>query len=388
MRYSKPSEMKKSITIQIPEPCHEDWQKMTSTEKGKFCHVCTKEVIDFTATTDEDLVKILSKSKNTCGRFKKTQLNREVKLERKSGLNLAPYAASLLLPLSLLSTSEINADTREVSEKPYSSLGIGKFSNTNRALFKVSGVIKDENGNPLANVEITSSELHKITRSDSDGNYTIMAMNKELLVFQKDTYQTHEVRMGNASELRNITMYLVVIEHMIIGKIAPPPTEIVETITGDVVETSQIKTTIEEKNNKTSTVKITGTITDESGLPLPGVNIIVKGTTISTQSNFDGDYQIDAEVGQVLTFSYVGFVSKEITLSNISNNITLKMAEEWLGEVVVTGGLSWNDYNSSYVEPRDREAEKTAYKNEIEYARIKKARKKAERKLKRSQKKE
>ena len=111
--------MKKSISIRIPEPCQEDWQKMTQTEKGKYCGVCTKEVIDFTSKTDEDLVKILADSKNTCGRFKKTQLNREVKLERKSGLNLAPYAASLLLPLSLLNTTHASSSNNNVPEKSY-----------------------------------------------------------------------------------------------------------------------------------------------------------------------------------------------------------------------------------------------------------------------------
>ena len=48
--------MKKSITISIPEPCHEDWARMTATEKGKFCSVCTNEVFEFTFKTDVELV--------------------------------------------------------------------------------------------------------------------------------------------------------------------------------------------------------------------------------------------------------------------------------------------------------------------------------------------
>tara|TARA_R110002050_G_scaffold29473_3_gene75884 strand:- start:822 stop:1226 length:405 start_codon:yes stop_codon:yes gene_type:complete len=119
--------MKKSITIQIPEPCHEDWAKMTATEKGKFCSVCTKEVYDFTSKTDEELVKILSKNKNACGRLKKSQLNREVKLERKSGHSFAPLAASMLLPLTLLSNNP-KSETNSTSEKSMISLGIGRYS--------------------------------------------------------------------------------------------------------------------------------------------------------------------------------------------------------------------------------------------------------------------
>ena len=67
--------MKKTIVINIPEPCHEDWAKMTATQKGKFCSVCTKEVFDLTSKTDEELVKILTENKNTCGRVKKSQLH-------------------------------------------------------------------------------------------------------------------------------------------------------------------------------------------------------------------------------------------------------------------------------------------------------------------------
>ena len=51
---------------------------------------------------------------------------------------------------------------------------------------------------------------------------------------------------------------------------------------------------------------ISGTVTDQDGLPLPGVNIVVEGTTQGTQSDFDGNYQISASPGQVLLFSYIG----------------------------------------------------------------------------------
>ncbi|MCZ4238135.1 carboxypeptidase-like regulatory domain-containing protein, partial [Staphylococcus equorum] len=45
---------------------------------------------------------------------------------------------------------------------------------------------------------------------------------------------------------------------------------------------------------------ISGTVTDDTGLPLPGVNIIIQGTSTGTQSDFDGNYTIDAATGQVL----------------------------------------------------------------------------------------
>ena len=82
---------------------------------------------------------------------------------------------------------------------------------------------------------------------------------------------------------------------------------------------------------------ISGTVSDEQGLPLPGVNIIVKGTTNGTQSDFDGNYSINANVGDVLTFSYVGLKTDERTVGS-ANNVSVTMAEDaaQLEEVVVT----------------------------------------------------
>lgn len=83
---------------------------------------------------------------------------------------------------------------------------------------------------------------------------------------------------------------------------------------------------------------ISGTVTDNTGLPLPGVNIIVKGTTNGTQSDFDGNYTVQANVGQTLSFSYVGFKPSEIAVTASSSSINLNMEEDaaQLEEVVVT----------------------------------------------------
>ena len=83
---------------------------------------------------------------------------------------------------------------------------------------------------------------------------------------------------------------------------------------------------------------ISGTVSDNSGLPLPVVNIIVKGTSNGTQSDFDGNYTVNANVGQALVFSYVGFNSVERAVTAATSNISLQLTEdaESLEEVVVT----------------------------------------------------
>ncbi|HZW63507.1 MAG TPA: carboxypeptidase-like regulatory domain-containing protein, partial [Flavobacteriaceae bacterium] len=69
---------------------------------------------------------------------------------------------------------------------------------------------------------------------------------------------------------------------------------------------------------------ISGTISDENGLPLPGVNIVVKGTTNGTQTDFDGNYSISAATGDVLVFSYIGYQEAEKTVGD-SNTISFAM---------------------------------------------------------------
>ncbi|GGH34620.1 TonB-dependent receptor [Mangrovimonas yunxiaonensis] len=82
---------------------------------------------------------------------------------------------------------------------------------------------------------------------------------------------------------------------------------------------------------------ISGTVSDENGLPLPGVNVIVKGTSSGTQTDFDGNYSISANTGDVLAYSFVGYTTKEMTVG-ASNNISFSMEPDVqaIDEVVIT----------------------------------------------------
>lgn len=82
---------------------------------------------------------------------------------------------------------------------------------------------------------------------------------------------------------------------------------------------------------------VTGTVTDGDGLPLPGVNIILKGTSTGVQTDFDGNYSIDASQGDVLVFSFVGLKTKEVSVGSSSTlDVTLEADAAQLNEVVVT----------------------------------------------------
>ncbi|WP_350291858.1 mucoidy inhibitor MuiA family protein [uncultured Croceitalea sp.] len=92
--------------------------------------------------------------------------------------------------------------------------------------------------------------------------------------------------------------------------------------------------------------KIVGTVTDESGEPLPGVNVVVKGTTNGVQTDFDGNYSLNVTSGQELQFSYIGQKTTELPIYSSIMNMRMEEDYEALEEVVVTGyGSSSNDFS-------------------------------------------
>ena len=81
---------------------------------------------------------------------------------------------------------------------------------------------------------------------------------------------------------------------------------------------------------------ITGTITDETGLPLPGATVVIENTTRGVSSDFDGNFSIDAESGEVLVISFVGYADQRVIVGTEDNySVSLTPSNE-LEEVVVT----------------------------------------------------
>ncbi len=83
---------------------------------------------------------------------------------------------------------------------------------------------------------------------------------------------------------------------------------------------------------------ISGTVTDQTGETVISASVMVKGTTIGTVTDFDGNYTLDVPAdATVLVFSYVGMKSQELTITGDVMNVVLKEDAEVLEEVVVTG---------------------------------------------------
>lgn len=79
---------------------------------------------------------------------------------------------------------------------------------------------------------------------------------------------------------------------------------------------------------------VTGVVSDEQGMPLPGATIMVAGVKPGVQTDFDGKYSIEAATGEKLEFSYVGFASQTIVVGSQST-INVQMSVTVIGEVVV-----------------------------------------------------
>ena len=84
--------------------------------------------------------------------------------------------------------------------------------------------------------------------------------------------------------------------------------------------------------------EVRGKVVDEQQLPLPGVNVIVKGSTIGTTTDFDGNYSITLpNNSSQLEFTYIGYVSQTLAVTNSNLNVHLKEDNQTLDEVVVVG---------------------------------------------------
>jgi len=103
---------------------------------------------------------------------------------------------------------------------------------------------------------------------------------------------------------------------------------------------------------------VSGSVTDRSGLGLPGVNIQVKGTIDGTSTDIDGRYSLSASDGDTLLYSFLGMVSEERVVSGSVLNITMAESFNYIDEVVVTAfGIKKETrelgYSVSKVESKD-----------------------------------
>ena len=115
----------KKLSITVPKPCHENWDKMFPEEKGKFCQSCAKTVIDFTKSSDIEITNYFQKNKEikTCGRFNTNQLESiKIKIPQQDLFKQTTFRKAFLLALfvtmgtTLFSCKDSNNTVKTIGE--------------------------------------------------------------------------------------------------------------------------------------------------------------------------------------------------------------------------------------------------------------------------------
>src|SRR5690606_7545015 len=101
---------------------------------------------------------------------------------------------------------------------------------------------------------------------------------------------------------------------------------------------STVDTFASEEIEITKQASVQGTVKDVDGETLIGVSILVKGTTIGTTTDLDGNFTINAPANSTLVFTYIGFATQEIAVAGQSQlNVVLEKSGEELDQVVIVG---------------------------------------------------
>ena len=195
--------LRNNINISIPKPCHENWEAMTPAEKGRFCSVCSKTVLDFTKASDKEIISYLNNNKNACGRFNNYQLNRDLIIPKQKSSYWFITTASVLGFLGLNNQtvfSQIPLKT-EQTDKIKTTHDTTK---TTLGLKKITGVVSDDLG-PLIKASVTVKGTTKTTFTDFDGNYTIEAKEDDILIFHYIGSKPQEIIISNKNQI-NVTL--------------------------------------------------------------------------------------------------------------------------------------------------------------------------------------
>lgn len=192
--------MSSKISISIPKPCQENWQTMTPMEKGRFCDSCQKQVFDFTKSSDREILQKFNSDKNICGRFLKTQLERDISVPKEKSTFWIAGASGIL---SFLSLGNQEGFSQEVKTEQIENATISQQP-TSASNDKISGNISD-GFDVIPGVTITNNRSKQTTSSDFDGNFSIEAFVGDTLNFK---YLGTESQTITVQSMENISILL------------------------------------------------------------------------------------------------------------------------------------------------------------------------------------
>jgi glycine cleavage system H lipoate-binding protein len=215
------------IQLSIPEPCHENWDSMSLSEKGRFCGSCQKEVVDFTGMTDAELFAFFAQPRtgSVCGRTHIGQLDTPIAQPipiKKHRLWYLQYAASLLLLLAKPGSGKAQ-DKPPVTVAPQShasdilmgdTLIVEKPQPVERVL---EGKVMDEEGIPVPGASILINNSRRGVATDNKGHYRIKVKEGDLLLISSVGFIQQEVPITQLTH--QLTVLLKAARHQLMGAV-------------------------------------------------------------------------------------------------------------------------------------------------------------------------
>lgn len=167
-------------SISIPQPCHENWNKMTSVDQGRHCTKCSKTVTDFTAMTNTEIINYFARQGNVCGRFGETQLaglNNYLTVEEKPRFLWKKVAIAAAVT-SLFATADANAQRTlgkvRVSQSVNDTKKINGYLPSDTGTRTIRGIIKSvDDGLPLTGALVKVLNSNISTYTGVNGEYKL-----------------------------------------------------------------------------------------------------------------------------------------------------------------------------------------------------------------------
>jgi len=206
----------------------------------------------------------------------------------------------------------------------------------------IEGIIYDEFKKPLANAEVFNVTSGFVTTADANGHFTVIGKKDNLLRFTYPSKITKEIK---ATASNNLKIYFD--DNKKIAEAQRKKQEKLDRENERFNKRVERRRLAIDKNREIRQAKVDhkdhgniykkpvyGQVLDDYGMPLPGATVTVKGTKITAITDFDGNYGIDAKMGDVIIISFVGFDTVETIVTKAVINVEMP-SNVTLDEVVV-----------------------------------------------------
>jgi hypothetical protein len=336
--------MAAKLQVTIPTPCHEDWNKMTPAEKGRFCGSCQKVVMDFTSMSDAQIIAYFKRpAENTCGRFYNDQLYRDM-VPAKKRLPWIKYFFQIAVP-ALLFSSRAASQGKPVKGETVSIIRtlegrVGKVALSDERpqakdpeSYHVRGRVTDAKGEGVPFATVAVNNTSNAVQADVHGKFIIEVKdpNGKLLVSAA----------GYVSQVVSVNSRRTVPVNLMASG---------DQIYGDVVITVGIVSPYEEKwpffssrglngalFGEKASYMASGTVLDEDGQPLAAASVLLENSGIGTTTDKEGGFELRPRTKRyTLVVSMVGYrtVTKKVKGTFIED-IVLQRLHQNLDTVVV-----------------------------------------------------